>query len=233
MDASLFGNVKKTYKTNGLEDILKEEENLAKQANDKKDMAKIAVYLIIIDTFLIIVCPIIWYRKKKKEFEASDFDGEYYRKIPEDYGPAVMAELLGIMEDTRVGPAIIMNLARKGHIKITEIKNDKDNVQDFELELIDKEELEKDETVMDNERYFALNILFDRETKFALEDFKKRFSTSSEQSAAVDKKDIWQKKIKEDAKARGLIRSKTSPFKGCWRVNFNTCVYVSYNYCIW
>lgn len=216
MDASLFSNVQKTYGINALEDILKEEEKYAQEANTIRSLSKAGVYLLIADVILVIICPIIWYRKKKKEFEVSDFDGKYYRELPEDYGPAVMAEVLGTKGYAKIMPATIMNLARKKHIKIIEIKDNKGKTKDYEVELLDKEKLEEDETLMENEKYFATNMLFDKETKFTLKEFEKRFSKSSERNAAVLKNATWQKKIEQDAKSCDTIKTKTSPFKGCW-----------------
>lgn len=214
MDTSLFSNVQKAYRTNALADILKEEEKYAQEANIRRSLSKVGVYLLAADVILLVVCPIIWYSKKKKEFEVSDFDGKYYRELPEDYGPAVMTEVLGTKSYAKIMPATIMNLARKKHIKISEIKDNKGKTKDYEIELLDKEKLEEDETLMDNEKYFAANMLFDKETKFTLKEFEKRFSKSSEQNVAVLKNATWQKKIEQDAKLRDLIKSKTTPFKG-------------------
>lgn len=218
MDTALFENVKKTYNTVALESILKEEEKYASEANTRRSLAKVGVYLLVADAVLVVICPIMWYTKKKKEFEVSDFVGKYYRELPEDYGPAVMTEVLGTKGYAKIMPATIMNLARKKHIKITEIKDSKGKTKDYELELVDKAELEQDETLMENEKYFALNMLFDKETKFTLKEFEKRFNRSSERDAAIAKSATWQKKIEEDAKARGVIKGNVSPFKGCWRV---------------
>lgn len=218
MDTALFENVKKTYNTVALESILKEEEKYASEANARRSLSKVGVYLLVADAVLLVICPIIWYMKKKKEFEVSDFVGKYYRELPEDYGPAVMTEVLGTKGYAKIMPATIMNLARKKHIKITEIKDSKGKTKDYELELANKDKLEQDKTLMENEKYFALYMLFDKETKFTLKEFEKRFKKSSEQGAAVAKNATWQKKIEDDAKNVGVIKTKTSPFKGCWRV---------------
>lgn len=218
MDTALFENVKKTYNTVALESILKEEEKYASEANAKRNLSKVGVYLFVVDCVLIVICPIIWYMKKKKEFEVSDFTGKYYRELPEDYGPAVMTEVLGTKAYAKIMPATIMNLTRKKHIIITEIKDGKGETKDYELELVDKAELVQDETLMENEKYFALNMLFDKETKFTLKEFEKRFSNSLARDAAVAKNATWQKKIEDDAKEKGVIKTNVSPFKGCWSV---------------
>lgn len=218
MDTALFENVKKTYNVVALESILKDEDEYAAEANARRSLSKVGVYLLVADAVLLVICPIIWYMKKKKEFEVSDFVGKYYRELPEDYGPAVMTEVLGTKGYAKIMPATIMNLARKKHIKITEIKDSKGKTKDYELELANKDKLEQDKTLMENEKYFALYMLFDKETKFTLKEFEKRFKKSSEQSAAVAKNATWQKKIEDDAKNVGVIKTKTCPFKGCWRV---------------
>lgn len=217
MDKTLFGNVKKEYNTNGLESILKEEEKYAEEANFRRNIAKYVVSISIISAFFIIICPIIWYNKKKKEFEKADFDGKYYRELPEDYGPAVMSDVLGTKLVAGIMPATMMNLARKKHIKITELKNKNGKTDDYEIELVDKQKLEQDETLANNEKYFALNMLFDEENKFTLKEFEKRFSKGSERSAAVAKRSTWFNKIEEDAREFGEFKIKTPyVFKGCW-----------------
>ncbi len=218
MDKNLFTTVKKEYEVAALDNILTEEEKYAAEANARREASKYGVYILITDVIFMIICPIIWYNKKKKEFEVSDFDGKYYRELPEDYGPAVMTEVLGTKAISSVMPATMMNLARKKHIKITEIKNKKGKADDYEIELVDKEKLEQDETVAENEKYFALNMLFDNETKFTLKEFEKRFKKQSEQSAAVAKHNTWFKKITEDAKLYGEFKGKDrfSCFKNCW-----------------
>ena len=123
MDKNLFTTVKKEYEVAALDNILTEEEKYAAEANARREASKYGVYILITDVIFMIICPIIWYNKKKKEFEVSDFDGKYYRELPEDYGPAVMTEVLGTKTISSVMPATMMNLARKKHIKNTEIKN--------------------------------------------------------------------------------------------------------------
>lgn len=220
MDKGLFTNVKKEYNVAALGDILIEEEQYAAEANAKRNASKYGVYILILNAITIIICPIIWYNKKKKEFETADFDGKYYRELPEDYGPAVMTEVLGTKAISSIMPATMMNLARKKHIKITEIKNKNGKTGDYQIELVDKQKLEQDETVTNNEKYFALNMLFDKETNFTLKEFEKRFTKDSERSAAVAKRNSWFNKIAEDAKLYGEVKGKDGPscFKGCWLV---------------
>jgi len=217
MDKDLFTNVKKEYNVAALKDILIEEGQYAAEANAKRNASKYGVYILILNAITIIICPIIWYNKKKKEFETADFDGKYYRELPEDYGPAVMTEVLGTKAISSIMPATMMNLARKKHIKITERKDKNGKTDDYEIELVDKQKLEQDETVANNERYFALNMLFDKENKFTLKGFEKRFTKDSERSAAVAKRNSWFNKIAEDARDYGEFKNKTPyTFKGSW-----------------
>jgi len=214
---TLIENAAKTYNKNGLENILHEEENYAKHANNVRTLSKYLVYALIINAILIIICPIIWYFMKKKEFEKTEFDGRYYRELPEDYGPAVMTELLGTKSYAEIMPASIMNLARLGYVEITEIKNSNNKKKsDYNIKLLkEKVEIEEATDLTDNEKYFALNMLFDESSEFTLEDMKKRFKKSSEQSQAVLKHKTWLKKIEEDAYKYNLYKKDYRIGKGC------------------
>lgn len=217
LDNTLITNATKTYNTNALQDILKEEENYAEYANNLRKMSEYLVYGMGITAILSIICPIVWYFVKKKEFEKADFEGIYYRELPGDYGPAVMTELLGTKSYAEIMPASIMNMARLGYVQITEIKNSKDEKKsDYNIKLLkEKNEIEEATDLEDNEKYFALNMLFDESTEFTLEDMKKRFKKSSEQTTAVTKHQTWMKKIEEDAYKYNLYKKSYRMGKGC------------------
>lgn len=216
-DNTLITNATKTYNKNGLENILKEEENYAKQANKVRILSKYLLYILIGNAILFVICPIIWYFVKKKEFEKADFDGIYYRELPEDYGPAVMAEVLSSITISELISASLMNMARLGIVSITELKNDK-SIKDnnYLLKLLkDKEEIEEMNEISDNEKYLLLNMLFDECEQFTLEELRKKFKKSSDQSTSVLKCQTWLKKIKEDAHKFELYKESYRIGKGC------------------
>lgn len=221
-DNTLITGATKTYNENGLENILKEEENYTDYANKVRFLSKCLIYALITSAILFVICPIVWYFVKKKEFEKADFNGIYYRELPEDYGPAVMAELLGAITISELMSACLMNMTRLGVISITEIKNTKNaKKNDYLIKLLtDKKNIEEMNNISDNEKYLLLNMLFTENTHFTLEELKKRFKKSSEQSTATLKCQTWLKKIKEDARKYELYKDNYRIAKGCvWFVS--------------
>lgn len=215
MDKGLFGTVTKRYFENGLEKILNEEQSYADEANLRRDIAKNLVYIIPVCIIFAIICPVVWYKKKKSEFEFSDFDGKYFRELPEDYGPAVAAEVKGNIVESNVITATIANMARKKYVNITQIDG-KGKDKDYKLELVNKQEFENDETICDCDKYLIMNMLFDESDTFTIKEFKKRFKTDSQNSQAALKKMTWTKKIQADAKKKGIYKEKVpSIYKRC------------------
>ncbi|NLM45853.1 MAG: DUF2207 domain-containing protein [Firmicutes bacterium] len=114
----------KTGKT-ALPQILQEEEQLAAAANTARSRSRMLVLLaaLIVAGSLITVFG-AWLRYGK-EFTPK-FDGDYYRELPADYTPAELGVLWRFGKPAPEDlTATLVDLARKGYLKIEEISTEK------------------------------------------------------------------------------------------------------------
>ena len=103
-----------------LEDILQEEADLAAQANRQR-MRDLLDWVLGPLVFLAALGGIFYFWWKYGKEYRPDFDGDYYRELPADYSPAEMAVLyrFGTINPEDL-TATIMDLARRGYLKIEE-----------------------------------------------------------------------------------------------------------------
>ncbi|UNC93448.1 DUF2207 domain-containing protein [Candidatus Contubernalis alkaliaceticus] len=103
-----------------LENILEEEAALAAQANRDRFRHYLDWALAPVIFLLALGGVFYFWRKYGKEFKP-DFQGDYYRELPADYSPAEMAVLyrFGVISPDDL-TATIMDLARRGYMKIEE-----------------------------------------------------------------------------------------------------------------
>ena len=126
----LVKDAKKTDQNEVFDSVLEEEEEYATIANRQRDKAKlydtVQIGIFVFNVLVIIVLVIRAYFKYDKEHKIS-FDMEYYREIPNDYGPVVLEYLLK-KNVTNVGySSCILDLIDKKVItveKIADKKND-------------------------------------------------------------------------------------------------------------
>lgn len=126
----------KTINKDALGSILNEEEKWAKEANEKRQKAKILISASFIYAILEILLILFIYFKYDREY-ATSFEGSYYRELPEDYSPAVMSILwnFGSIKPRDI-TATLMDLVRKKHLILNTKINSKKGV------FRDKEELD-------------------------------------------------------------------------------------------
>ncbi|MEW6171628.1 MAG: DUF2207 domain-containing protein [Bacillota bacterium] len=145
---SLCPDVPLRTERTALPDILREEEQWAGEANRKRTSAAVQM-LAGIMALLGAVVTAIWLQVRYgKEFKP-DFKGDYYRELPGEYGPAVVTFLMNFGKATPNGfTATILDLARRGYLKILEIALEKKKVLgligpsaevDYLIELTDKD----------------------------------------------------------------------------------------------
>lgn len=99
--------------------IMAEEEKIAEEANRTRLIARILIGLAFVFALIEILLIIYIYQRYDKEFKP-DFQGIYYRELPYDYSPAVMAVLWNFGKvTTKEVTATLMDLVRR---KVLQLK---------------------------------------------------------------------------------------------------------------
>lgn len=109
----------------GLEAILAEEQEWAREAN--RERLKARVDLFGAPVVFIIGIGGFWFKRRRfKNFHKPEFVGDYYRELPDDYSPAVLGQLWNKEKHKpEMIMATIMDLARRGYIVIHEFAPEK------------------------------------------------------------------------------------------------------------
>ncbi|MDO8885684.1 DUF2207 domain-containing protein [Candidatus Oleimmundimicrobium sp.] len=204
-----------------LEDALVEEAEWAREANEAREKAKeelqrreklsqmgmVASIIVALVGFVFFLFMWFMFGKEYK----TDFEGEYYRELPADYPPAVMGYLWRFGSiNTEDMVSTIMDLARRGHMKIKEnvvirkgfFKKKED--YDYTIAKMDKSSdgLKKFEKTL-------LNLLFNKVgngQKVSLEEIKKYAKKHSSSFQSFFKN--WKKEVVSDAKKQKFLERK-------------------------
>lgn len=98
------------------ENAIKYEEKLRKETNTVNTLETVSLVVIILSILYTIGLFILLYVKYDKEYKP-EFFGEYYRELPNDYGPAVMGYLYRFKDaDKNDVTATLLDLIRRKHI---------------------------------------------------------------------------------------------------------------------
>ena len=128
-DKSLVPEGEKTDNEKALQSIIDEETTYANEANQQRLISRIIVGLQIASfvgyvIFLIIIT--IWhYLKHDKEYK-TNFEMQYYRNFPNDYGPEILEYLLDCNITTKGYSACILNIIYKKGLVVEKGKTEKD-----------------------------------------------------------------------------------------------------------
>lgn len=195
-----------------LSEILAEEQNLADEVNKKRTFFKKIVYVIYLIWGAAFIAPIIIYSRFKKGIHKPLFTGEYYRELPEDYGPAIMNKCMsGRHSSTNRYDMIatLLDLVRRKYITIEEyeIKKFLKDKKGYRLKLINTDF----NNLNEQEEFFVTQIIFtDNKTETTLEEIKKENeATTTTQTKAYNKYIKWTKKIKNVAVSKDVLLYKS------------------------
>ena len=194
----------KTVNKDALSNILIEEEKWVREANIKRQKARILISISFIYAILEILLIIFIYFKYDKEYSTS-FKGSYYRELPEDYSPAVMSILWNF---GRIKPrditATLMDLVRKKHLILNTKINSKKGVfrnkeeLDYVFEL--NEESNKS-NLLQHEKFF-IEWLIDGigdSKKVSLDDIEDYTKSKDRAITFKSNYDAWVEHIKSEA----------------------------------
>lgn len=174
------------------------ENDRIRKENNRKFFNKVTLYISAINLLIFII---VWYQSRRKVNRYTN--NLEIRHIPEDCTPAVASYITGRYIDTNTFFATILDLFRKGYLKISGA--------DESLELSKNNNFiiyktrNEDISLLDHERYF-MNWLFkgmgDGETisTKVMKDCNKY-----DPQKFYNSKSIWQKKIKEAADKKGYL----------------------------
>lgn len=190
-----------------LDQILSEEQGLANEANAARTKAKAAIYIIYAVSVVVFILPLITYSKFRKNRYKASFTGDYYRELPEDYGPAIMNKCIGgkfYAASSKDMLATLLDLVRRKYVTIEEyeIKKFLGNKKDYKLNLVNQDLSQLNE----QEKYFVEKMIFTfGKTETTLEQIKKdnSSSTTSQRMAYADYNN-WKEKIGEVAITKGV-----------------------------
>jgi uncharacterized membrane protein len=108
-----------------LQNILKEEQKLADQANLRRRLARMDWIFAAFSLVASVIVAISIRRRYAKPYKTS-FDGDYYRELPEDYSPG---ELGVLIRKGRPIPldftATVIDLALRGYLRLDEFVPEK------------------------------------------------------------------------------------------------------------
>ncbi|MBV1759034.1 MAG: DUF2207 domain-containing protein [Dethiosulfatibacter sp.] len=146
-----------------LQDILKEEQKLADQANFKRSLARLDWIFAAFSLIISVIIAISIRRRFAKPYD-TQFKGDYYRELPEDYSPG---ELGVLIRKGRPIPldftATVIDLAQRGYVRLDEFVPEKRFGDFFRRRKSDKSfmatRLEKTENLRPHEKSL-LDFLF-------------------------------------------------------------------------
>lgn len=127
----ITGNQAANTSRTALPGILQEEQQRADEANAVRERAQLTAAVRRLDRFIWVLGPLAagvliwqWRRRFARPYETT-FQGDYYRELPADYPPAEMGVLWRFGDPTTDDfTATILDLARRGHIRIDETRQE-------------------------------------------------------------------------------------------------------------
>ena len=203
-------NSEKSVDKNNYNEILKEENQFQEAAREKnirnEYIGNVFNYISLISGGIVLILISISLSKFKRE-------NDLYEKvnpdfIPEKCSPAVASYLCNMSVTTNAVIATILDLARRGYLKIEDGGEYKKNLNNIIITKIKNEEAD----LLDHEKYF-MNWIIDtigekgRVTTEEIEDYgKKKYKSFSQEYYQ------WQKLIKEESRKRGYFDGKGKPW---------------------
>lgn len=217
------------FDENELQNILENEQKLADKANKEREEAikemereakrkereKASRPLFGAGILAGLGSIFFMFRKYGKELQPN-FEGDYYRELPEDYSPAVMTYLLtkGYTKDVDI-MATILDLARKKVIQLRPVSVEKGMIfkkeqETFEMTWLDKSKLDR---LLPHEKFLAIWFIDEigNGTGLVLEDLEKKLK--SNKAALQFQKDYtyFKHKVKETGEKQKFFQGNKLP----------------------
>lgn len=200
-DKNSVQNAVKNKSGNALSTILVEEEARANEANKIRQnffMMYLTVGVWIVGAIVFIGYIYYFHRKGKQ----AKFNLEYHREFPNEYSPSMVGYLMEQKVTSTLLSATILNIVRKGKLKIEE----KSVGEEESYSLIKQNTDGKEALTMEEE--YVLNWLIDDMgdgTAVELADFKKATNNKKTSSHFIKMYNGWIKLVEKDAKKENLF----------------------------
>ncbi|MGB7604213.1 MAG: DUF2207 domain-containing protein [Lutisporaceae bacterium] len=176
--------------------ILSEEENWAEAANRKRTIARVFVGVAFLLAFIQLLMIAFIYFKYDKEYKSS-FQGTYFRELPYDYSPAVMAVLWNFGHVTpKEITATLMDLVRRRALQL-KTENGKKKNQSYTFS-----KLETNSAELKQHEQFLINWLIDdigNGTEINLDELHSYTKTVKNAENFKKKYDKWVAMVKAEA----------------------------------
>ena len=188
-------SIKHSY-INGKENILEVEQKAADIANAQREKAKLKELIIklsIIIWYVIFIIVMFLLYKKKKELEQSDFNIDYLREFPADYGPEIVEYLISKKITDKAMSASILNLINKKALTVEQIPDDKKNYKFIKVENA------KDLTESEEKLISMLIDNIGNEKEVTLKEIKEYGNTYSKGKDFLKLYDDWKNTIIKEA----------------------------------
>lgn len=169
------------YLSNGelKQNLLLELEQVLQTVEKKENFYKMVICSVFVIWFGGLTVLVYYvYKKYDKEYDP-EFKGHYYREIPANYGPEVLAYLLNKKIEPNDLSASIMNLINKKVITVE--KNLGSKKEDYLLK--------KEGSDVNAAEQNVLDLVFDTQNSILLSDFKKKAKKSYE--SFLSRYDDW------------------------------------------
>ena len=195
---SLVPDSSKIISENRFDKIMAEELSWAKSAERQHNAIFLAIALIPLIIIINIVMAVRFYFKYDRELKP-EIKLDYYRELPEDITPAVLSQLINLQgATTKEIMATLMDLARKGFLKIEEEGTGRK--KDFRFVLISRDfkALERHELNLINWLFSVIGNGKDVSLK-EIENYSKKTAKSSwSQQSFFQQFTSWQKIVREE-----------------------------------
>ncbi|MCX8094871.1 MAG: DUF2207 domain-containing protein [Caldisericia bacterium] len=159
------------------EKVIAEEKKWANEANRKRVLAKVNVWLPFLGLILFVILLLRQYLKYGKEYNITK-NFEYFREPPSDIKPAILGHLMtfGNFQDSFL-KATVMDLIHKGIIDLEEIPTSRKDI----TFILDRENYQKKEQELSEfEKVLIDKILFDKGDSFTIKDLNKKIKKNRE-----------------------------------------------------
>ncbi len=206
----LVPNSKKTTNKNYFDKILEEEQQFADDANEQRQKAKTINYLQYlifgINILIIIIILIRAYLKYDKEYKV-EFNMEYYRDFPNNYGPETLEYLLKKDITTLGYSASVLNIIDKKALLVEKIPDSKDDYFLKKNPEFNNELTKEEQTIYD----FLLNDIGNG-NQLTLKSLKKYGTKEKTAKKFINHFNSWQTKSRKTALTYNFYEEKIPGF---------------------
>lgn len=197
-DKTIVPNAIKLTNSNGLDNILADEKVKADEASQQREKARlintifdISIYVWLAGAVALIVYV---YLKYDREYN-SEFKSLYMRDLPSDYEPGVVEYLMKAQVTDFSLSASILNIIRKGKIKVTEESTG--NAKDYVLVPSD---IEPKYPLTASEEYVYKWMIFEiGGGRLSISNLKKLSFTPIEAETFMDSYKTWKEMVRDKA----------------------------------